>query len=50
MKIPKIEQLIQKMFFISKIVAFELGARNSHNPERDTCHRQSMCLDVVLTC
>ena len=43
MKIPEIEQKIEKKFSIFKIIAFELGATNSHNPQQDTCHQQSMC-------
>ena len=29
--------------FVFKVIAFESGAANSHNPEQDTSHRQSMC-------
>ena len=34
------EEEIEKMFFIFNIIAFELGAINSHNLEQDSCHRQ----------
>ena len=34
------EEKIQKKVFVFKIIAFELGAANSHDPEEDTCHRQ----------
>ena len=37
------EPKIQKKFLDFKIIAFESGAANSHNPEQDTCHPQSMC-------
>ena len=37
------EQKIEKKFFVFTIIAFESGAANSHNPEQDTCYRQSMC-------
>ena len=40
---PEMEQKIQKMFFVSQIIAFELGVANSLNLEQDTCHRHSMC-------
>ena len=33
------EQKIEKKFFVFKIIAFEMGAANSHNPEQDTSHR-----------
>ena len=36
------ERKIQKKFLVLKIIAFELGAASSHNPEQDTCHRQAM--------
>ena len=32
------EQKVQKKVFVFKIIAFELGATNSHNPQEDTCH------------
>ena len=31
------------MFFVFKITGFESGTKISHNPEQDTCDRQSMC-------
>ena len=43
MKIPEMEQNIAEKFFIFKIITSELGLANSHNLERDTSHRQSMC-------
>ena len=33
-----------KMFFVFKIITFEQGTANIHNPEQDTCNRQSMCI------
>ena len=43
MKIPKIEQNNDKAFLVLKIIAFESGTSNSHHPEQDTCHWQSLC-------
>ena len=37
-----------KKFLVLKIIAFESGTRNSHNPERDTCHWESMCYETAL--
>ena len=33
---------------VLKILAFESGTRNSHNPEQDICHWQSMCYETAL--
>ena len=33
---------------VLKILAFESGTRNSHNPEQDICHWQSMCSETPL--
>ena len=33
---------------VLKILAFESGTRNSHNPEQDICHWQSMCYETPL--
>ena len=38
----------EKMFFVFKIIAFEQGTANSHNPEQDTCNWQSMCEQTHL--
>ena len=38
----------QKKFLVFKIFAFELGPTNSHNPEQDTCHWQSICYQATL--
>ena len=37
------KQKTEKKFFVFKIIAFEQGTANSHNPETDTCHQQSNC-------
>ena len=39
----------EKKFLFLKIIAFESRTRNSHNPERDICHWQSMCYETPLT-
>ena len=33
---------------VLKIIAFESGKANSHNPEQDICHWQSMCYETPL--
>ena len=38
-----------KKLLVLKIIAFELETRNSHNPEKDICHWQSMCYETLLT-
>ena len=38
----------QKMFLVFKIITFEPGSTNSHNPEQDTCHWQSICYQATL--
>ena len=48
MYIPEMEQKNQRTFFVLKIVAFEWGTTNSHNPEHDNCHWQSMCYETPL--
>ena len=42
------EQKNQKKFLVLKIIAFESGKRNSHNPEQDICHWMSMCYETHL--
>ena len=37
-----------KKVFLLKIISFELGTTNSHNPEHDNCHWQSMCSETPL--
>ena len=48
MYIPEIEQKNKKKLLVLKIIAFESGTRNSHNPEQDICHWQSMCCETHL--
>ena len=43
------EQKNQKKLLVLKIIAFESGTTNSHNPEQDICHWQSMCYETLLT-
>ena len=42
------EQKNEKKFSVLKIVAFESGTANSHNPEQDNCHWQSICHEIPL--
>ena len=37
-----------KIILVLEIIAFESGTRNSHNPEQDICHWQSMCYETPL--
>ena len=37
-----------KKLLVLKIIAFESGTANSHNPEQDICHWQSMCSERPL--
>ena len=43
MQIEEMEQKVEKKLLVFLIIAFELGVTNSHNLERDTWHRLSMC-------
>ena len=36
------EKKTEKMFFVFKIIVFELGTANSHTPEQDIYNPQSM--------
>ena len=38
----------EKKFLVLKIIAFQLGTRDPHNPKEDTCHWQSMCYETPL--
>ena len=38
------EQKTKKIFLVFKVIAFEQGTANIHNPEQDTCNRQTMCV------
>ena len=42
------EQKNQKKVLVLKIKPFESGTTNSHNPEQDNCHWQSMCYETPL--
>ena len=42
------EQKNPKKVLVLKIISFESGTRNSHNPEQDICHWQSMCYETPL--
>ena len=42
------EQKNVEKFLVLKIISFESGTRNSHNPEQDICHWQSMCYETAL--
>ena len=48
MKLAERKQKNQKNFLILKITAFEWGMTNSHNPEYDTCHWETMCYKTHL--
>ena len=48
MYIPEIEQKNQKKLLVLKIIAFEWRTANSHNPDQDICHWQSMCYETHL--
>ena len=39
----------ENKLFDLKIIAFQSGRRNSHNPEQDICHWQSICYETPLT-
>ena len=42
------QQQNTKKVFVLKIIGFELGTTNSHNPEQDSCHWQLMCYETAL--
>ena len=42
------EQKNEKKLLLLKIIAFESGKANSHNPEQDICHWMSMCYETHL--
>ena len=48
MQIPEMKQNNQKRFLVLKIIAFQSGTRNSHNPQEDTCHWKSMGYQTPL--
>ena len=37
-----------KKLLVLNIIAFESGTTNSHTPEQDNCHWQSMCYETPL--
>ena len=45
---PEIEQKNRKKLSVLKIIAFESGTTNSHNPKLDIFHWQSMCYATPL--
>ena len=38
----------QKKFFVLNIIAFVSGTSNSHHPQQDTCHSQSLRYKIPL--
>ena len=42
------EQRNQKKLLVLTLIAFESGAANSHNPDQDICHWQSVCYKTDL--
>ena len=42
------EQKNMKKLLVLKIIVFESGKANSHNPEQDICHWMSMCYETHL--
>ena len=38
----------RKILLVLNIIPFESGMTNSHNPEQDNCHWQSMCYETSL--
>ena len=38
------ESKTKKIFLVFKIIAFEQGTANIHNPEQDTWNRQTICV------
>ena len=44
----EMEQKNQKIFLVLKITGLESGTTNSHNPEEDTWHWQSIYYETPL--
>ena len=42
------KQKIRKKFLVLNRIPFESGTRNSHCPQQDNCHWQSMCYETTL--
>ena len=48
MYIPQMEQKNLKKLLVLKIIAFQSGSTDSHNPEQDICHWQPMCYETPI--
>ena len=48
MKIPQMQQKNLEKLLVLKIIAFESETTNSHNPEQDICHWESMFYETPL--
>ena len=48
MEFPEIKQKNRKKLLVLNIIPFESGKTNSHTPEQDNCHWQSMCYETPL--
>ena len=48
MKILQMEQKNLEKSLVLKLIAFESETTNSHNPEQDICHWQSMCYEIPV--
>ena len=48
MYIPEKEQKNLNKLLVLKKIPFESRTRNSHNPEQDNCHWQSMCYETAI--
>ena len=42
------KQKKRKKLLVLDIIPFESGTTNSHTPEQDNCHWQSMCYETAL--
>ena len=42
------KQKNRKKLLVLNIIPFESGTTNSHTPEQDNCHWQSMCYETPL--
>ena len=45
---PEMEQKNDKKFLVLKLILFESGTTNSHNPQLHICHWQSMCYEAPV--
>ena len=48
MEIPEMKQKNRQKLLVLNIIPFELETTNSHTPEQDNCHWQSMCYETHL--